>query len=616
MTKNITEKYGLWITIIFQLIFIVIAFNKAFVNWEDYLFQNVFDGFRNYYGVEIYVNQNKDWLKFTALDYPFGDYALFTDNSPSISIPLKFINTYIYDISEYVIPIYNYILISGQIWAAILTYLILKPRLNNRWLLIIASIGLSWIHPQVLRPFVGHLNLGWAWLLLFSMYATQQITYSKGKKHRKRWIIGLTIMLFFGAFVHLYYLLINVIFIGLWAVAWAVDRYLQGKNWQKPLIYGIIPTVISLVDSFLIIRLIDNEYTERLPAQGFGYDPWELQFSSLFHSYNHNGIKFPFETLEGLNYESYSYLGGMAAFGILLLLILRIAKRFAVVKSHYNQIIADGNRIFLYWVFAAGFMGIMALGNEFIAFDFKIHNYISPFYYAKKVTNLVNHFRCIARLSWFVFWVVNFGIIILIDNILSTSSKVYLKIIASALLLIFVVDVKDFIQYHNNQKHPNNISNEDNYTEIVAIADSIDANNYQAILPLPYYHQGTEDLTHTIDAPIYWLNQTCQLQRVTNLPLMSSQMGRTPQYHALELYTIFTQPKPSDLVLNRMNDKPVLVMYSKTLNQEGNNWCKNKKEPAQSTANEGKHIIEKYNMELLFETDAYLIYQWNIKDLK
>ena len=423
-------------------------------------------------------------------------------------------------------------------------------------------------------------------------------------------------MLFFGAFVHLYYLLINVIFIGLWAVAWAVDRYLQGKNWQKPLIYGIIPTVISLVGSFLIIRLIDKEYSERLPAQGFGYDPWELQFSSLFHSYNHNGIKFPFETLEGLNYESYSYLGGMAAFGILLLLILKITKRFAVVQSHYNQITSDDNRIFRYWVFAAGFMGIMALGNEFIAFDFKIHNYISPFYYAKKVTNLVNHFRCIARLSWFLFWVINFGIIILLDNILATSSKVYLKIIAAALLLIFVVDVKDFIQHHNNQKHPNNISNEDNYTEIVAIADRIDADNYQAILPLPYYHQGTEDLTHTIDAPIYWLNQTCQLQRVTNLPLMSSQMGRTPHYHALELYTIFTQPKPSEKVLNRMNDKPVLVMYSKTLNQEGNNWCKNKKEPAQSTANDGKHIIEKYNMELLFETDAYIMYQWNIKDLK
>lgn len=616
MIKNIIEKYGLLITIIIQLILIVVAFNKAFSNWDDYLFQNVFDGFRNYYGFEVYINQNSDWLKFTALDYPFGDYALFTDNSPSISVPLKFINTYIVDISDYVIPIYNYILISGQLWAAILSYLILKPRLNHRWLLIIASIGLAWIHPQILRPFVGHLNLGWAWLLLFSMYATQKITYATNSKTVRNWIIGLTIMLFFGAFVHLYYLLINVIFIGLWAFAWAVDKYWNDENWRKPLVYGIIPTVISLVGSFLIIRLMDNEYTERLPAQGFGYDPWELHFLSLFHSYNHNGVKFPFETLEGLNYESYAYLGGMAAFALLILLILRIVKQFKIVKPHFNVFKTSENRIFYYWIFAAGFMTIMALGNEFHAFNFKVYNYLSPFYYVKKVSDLVNHFRCIARLSWFLFWVINFGIIILIDNILSNSKSIYIKIVAIGLLVIFAMDVKDFVNYHNHQKHPNNISNEDNYTEIISISDSINTKNYQAILPIPYYHQGTEDLTHTIDAPIHWLNQTCQLQRVTNLPLMASQMGRTPHYHALELFTIFTEPEPSKVVLEKMNDKKVLVMYSKRLNKEGNNWCRNKKEPARSVAYDRKGVIEKYNMKFLFETDNYLMYEWNIEALK
>ena len=616
MIKNTIEKYGLLITIFIQLILIVIAFNQAFSNWDDYLFQNIFDGFRNYYGFEIYVNQNPDWLRFTALDYPFGDYALFTDNSPSISIPLKFINTYIIDISDYVLPIYNYILISGQLWAAILSYFILKPRLNHRWLLIIASIGLAWIHPQILRPFVGHLNLGWAWLLLFSMYATQKITYAKNSKAIRNWIIGLTLMLFFGAFVHLYYLMMNVIFIGLWALAWAVDKYFRDENWQKPLIYGIIPTVISLVGSFLIIRLMDKEYSERLPAQGFGYDAWELHFPALFHSYNHNGVKFPFETMKGLHYESYAYLGGMAAFGLLILLVLRIIKRFYIVKPYFQIFKNNENRIFYYWIFATGFMTIMALGNEFQAFDFKIYNYLSPFYYVKKVSDLVNHFRCIARLSWFLFWVVNFGIIILIDSILSNSKSIYVKIVTIALLVIFVMDVKDFINHHNTQGKPNNISNKDNYTEIVAVADSIDARKYQAILPIPYYHQGTEDLTHTIDAPINWLNQTCQLQRITNLPLMASQMGRTPHYHVLELFTIFKEAKPSSSLLEKMNEKPVLVMYSKQLNQEGNKWCKNKKEPARSVAYNGKNIIEKYNMTLLFETDSYFMYEWNIAVLE
>lgn len=616
MIKNIIEKYGLAITIVIQFILIIIGFNKAFSNWDNYLFQNVFDGFRNYYAFEVYINQNPDWLKFTALDYPFGDYALFTDNSPAISMPLKFINTYIIDISDYVLPIYNYILISGQLWAAILTFLILKPLLKNRWLLIMASIGLAWLHPQILRPFVGHLNLGWAWLLLFSMYATQKITSATNPKTIRNWIIGLTIILFFGAFVHLYYLLINVIFIGLWAFAWAIDKYWTNDNWRKPLIYGIIPTLTSLVGSFLIIRLLDSEYSKRLPAQGFGYDAWELHFPALFHSYNHNGVKFPFESLRALNYESYAYLGGMAAFALLILLILRIIKQTKFVKPHFGVFKTTENRIFYYWIFAAGFMTIMALGNDFVTANFKIYNYLSPFYYVKKVSDLVNHFRCIARLSWFFFWVINFGIIVLIDKIITDSKNIYVKIITFALLVILAMDTKDSINYHNNQKQSNNISNEDNYTEIVGISDSIDTKRYQAILPIPYYHQGTEDYNYTIDAPIYWLNQTCQLQRVTNLPLMSSQMGRTPHYHAKELFTIFTEPIPSSTLLERMNDKPVLVMYSKSLNKEDNNWCNNKKEPAHTVAYNRKGIIKKYNMNLLFETESYLMYEWHLSDLK
>lgn len=616
MIKNAIEKYGLLITVIIQFILIVIGFNKAFSNWDNYLFLDVFDGFRNYFGVESYVNQGSEWLKFNAFGYPFGDLALFTDNSPVISMPLKFINTYLFDISDYVIPIYNYILISGQLWAAILIYLILKPRLQHRWLLIIASVGLAWIHPQILRPFVGHLNLGWAWILLFTIYATQKITYATNSKATRKWIIILTLMLFFGAFVHLYYLMMNVIFIGLWALAWSVDAYWKDENWRKPLINGIIPSLTSLIGSFMIIRLIDKEYTERLPADGFGYDAWELHFPALFHSYRHNGVKFPFESLKALNYESYAYLGGMVAFGLLILLVIRVFKQFHIIKPFFQIFKNNENRIFYYWLFAAGFMTIMALGNEFHAFDFKVYNYLSPFYYVKKVSNLVNHFRCIGRLSWFFFWILNFGAIVLIDYILSNAKSIYIKIAALGLLTIFMMDVKDFINYHNRHKHYNNISNEDNYTEIVSVADSIDTKRYQAILPIPYYHQGTEDLTHTIDAPIYWLNQTCQLQRVTNLPLMSSQMGRTPHYHVLEMFSIFTEAVPSEKVLKRMNNKPVLVMYSKKLNQEDNNWCGNKKEPAHSVAYGSKNAIDKYQMQLLFETESYLIYEWNIERLK
>lgn len=613
MIKNIINKYSLLIIISIQILFLIIGFNKAFSNWDNYMFLNIFDGFRNYYAFEAYVNQSTDWLRFDGLNYPYGDYALFTDNSPSLSIPLKFVSTYIIDLSDYIIPIYNYILISGYLLTSILTFLILKRHLTNRWLLLLFSIALAWLHPQVLRPFVGHLNLGWAWLLLFTMYATQKITFSTNTKTTNRWIIGLTLMLLFGAFVHLYYLLINVIFIGCWAIAWSVDRYLNHQNWKQSLRYGIIPSLTALIVTFLIIRLMDADYIHRLPAQGYGYKEWQLQLSALFQSYKYNTIAFPIKMVKVLNYESYAYLGGFAAFSLLGLLILRILKRFYIIKPFTTVFKTSQNRILYYWFFAAFFMSIMALGEEIEAGNFLIINYLNPFFYLSKVTDQVTHFRCIARLSWFLFWAVNFGLAILADKILTDRNNKYLTIIVGVLLFILVFDMRNTIGYLNGQKQGNTVSQVDNYTDVTQIVDSISVEKYQAILPIPYYHQGTEVPNFTIDAPIYWLNRTCQLQRITKLPLMSSQMGRTPHYHAKELFTIFTEDQPSAALLERMNDKPILVFYSKHYVEIETDWCKNMKEPAHTVAVNSKDIIEKYKMTLIAETDKYKVYEWDLK---
>jgi hypothetical protein len=616
MIKSIIEKHGLLITVIIQIILLLIGFNKAFSNSADYMFLNVFDGFRNYYAFEVYINQSSDWLKFNALNYPYGDYALFTDNSPVISMSLKFISTYIIDLSDHIIPIYNYIIIFGYLLTAVFSFLILKPHLKNRWLVIVLSIALAWLHPQVLRPFVGHINLAWAWLLLFTMYATQKITFSSNKKTINRWLLGLSLMLFLGGFVHLYYLLINVIFIGLWALAWSVDRYLNDENWKKSLIYGIIPTVSTLLITFLIIRLIDEEYVHRLPAKGYGYKEWQLYIPALFQSYDHTTISFPIKPIKAINYETYAYLGGFSAFALLGLLILRIVKKTEVIKPFLTVFKIPQNRILYYWGFAALFMSIMALGEEIQADKFLITNYLNPFFYLSRVTDQVTHFRCIARLSWFLFWFVNFGIAILVDEIFTQRSNRYLTAMAIVLLLILIVDTKDSVTHLNSLKKTNEVSNTDNYTAVKDISDSIMSEKYQAILPIPYYHQGTEDHNFTIDAPMYWLNRTCQLQRMTKLPLMASQMGRTPHYHAKELFTIFTEDRPSANLLERMNDKPVLIFYSKYFVDENPDWCRNKGEPAHTVAVNSKDIIEKYKMTLIMETGQYKIYEWDLQALK
>ncbi|MFT5834099.1 MAG: hypothetical protein ACI97N_001733 [Cognaticolwellia sp.] len=618
MLKNYLQKYGLLITIVLQMILLIIGFNKAFSRAGDYMFLNIFDGFKNYFTFQSYLSQPKgDLLKFTQMNYPYSEYIFYTDNSPAIALPLKFISDNIIDLTAIGVPLYNFILIFGYLLTTVFTYLILKKHLQTGWLIILFSICLSWIHPQILRPFVGHLNLGWAWVLLFAMYATQKIMDADSDKNRtQKWLIGLTLMLIWSAFIHLYYLLINVTFLGFWAVAWAIDNYWKKENWWKPLLKGIVPGVIALAITMIIIRLVDTEYANRLAAKGYNFQDWKLYIPSLFHSYEHNTMYFPFRAIKSINYESYSYLGSFALFGILGFLIIRILKRSDWIKSFIGKLKIDKNRILYYWLFAAIMMSFIALGNEIHTSNYKIYNYLSLFYYVNQVTEMTTHFRCLGRFSWFLFWAVNFIFAFIIDQIFINSNKRYFKIIAIVLIGLLILDAKDFLIHFNKIERANQLTHQANFPEIIELTKDLNSSEYQAILPIPYFHTGSEDFHFTLDAPAMWLNRCGQFQQATNLPLIASQMSRTAHYQPQELFSIFTDSIPNQNLLDRFNDKPILVFYSKFLNEKDDKWIKNKREPSFTVATKGKAIIEKYDMVLVKETKDFVVYRWNIGKLK
>jgi hypothetical protein len=365
MFDKFFQKYGLITTIAVQIILLIIGFNKAFSRVSDYMFLNIFDGFKNYFTFQAYLTQPKgELLKFSPMNYPYGEYIFYTDNSPAIALPLKFISDNIVDLTSFGVPLYNFIIIVGYLLTTVFTYLILKKHLKTGGLIVLFSLCFSWIHPQMLRPFVGHLNLGWAWILLFTMYATQQISAANlDKKQTQKWLIGLTLFLIWSAFVHLYYLLINATFLGFWGVAWAIDNYLKKENWWQPLLKGIIPGLTALLISMIIIRLIDAEYANRLSAQGYNFEDWKLYLPSIFNSYNHNSIKFIFQPIKGISYESYSYLGNFVLFACVILFILKIIKRWTIVQPFFNTFLIDKNRILIYWTFAAIMMSFIALGD-------------------------------------------------------------------------------------------------------------------------------------------------------------------------------------------------------------------------------------------------------------
>lgn len=605
------KKYNLLIIIVLQLILCVIAFNKFFVAPNNYMFQNLHDGFKNYMTFQTYLSQpNKALATYTQMNYPFGEYIFYTDNSPLFAVSLKLFSNYVFDISPYSVAIYNSIIIFGYFFAAIILFFILKHFIQNKWLLVLFSVALTWLHPQMMRPFIGHQNLGLACLLLLTILGTLKITYATTKKEEKKWFILLTLTLISSSFVHLYYLLINVIFVGFWGFAWALDAFLKKENWKIILLKTWSIALGAVLFCFAVIRLIDKNYPYREVPKS--YSGFSLNLKALFSSYDFNTIQ-PIKTINPLSPENYAYLGAAVVIGLLFLLISLAFRQFYVVKPHFKTFHLAQNSIIKYWLFASVMLTFIALGSTIRTEKMMFSNYFSLFFYTDLFTERFSQFRCLGRFSWFLFWIVNIAFAVLINDILTHSKNKFLKITVGFLLILLIIDTKDFVKHLNSIHFKNQFVEPIEIDKYKELAKNIDKTEFQAILPIPYFHLGTEKTNLTIAPYIRWLNSMGKLSYLTDLPLMASEMSRTAPYQAEALYTIFTDKKPSQTLLKRLNDKPILVVYSKTFNDGNINWLKNTDESMREVAINGKNIIEKYNMTLLHETDSYKLYRWDLQ---
>ena len=86
----------------------------------------------------------------------------------------------------------------------------------------------------------------------------------------------------------------------------------------------------------------------------------------------------------------------------------------------------------------------------------------------------------------------------------------------------------------------------------------IDGSQYDALLPLPYYHVGTEKKGWIIDDNNFWSRETYRRAIYYKLPLMACKMSRTPLYTAEKLFSLFGE-SPDPYLMKLLKGKKALV---------------------------------------------------------
>jgi hypothetical protein len=535
---------GLAITIALTLILIFTFFGAPLRSPNTTFFATGGDGLKDYYTTTYLVKHDTNYWHSNAMNYPFGENVMFTGSQPSISHVVKFISTNIVDISGYTVGIINIaMLLSLLLGTIILYFLLIHFKLPYLYSAIVA-IGITFLTPQIARM-GGHFSLSYVFaiplILLLTAKFDKKPTFltSLFMGLFMLWAVGTHVyMLGFYSFVVLLYWLYKIIF----------DRSMGLKSMA---LHFSVQFLLPLILFVSVVTLTDS-VTDRT-AYPWGFLYYRAHIESILLPIGRPYAKF-LHSISNFNYiewEGYAFVGLVASLGFLSMIIFSIRR---IVKKEYLQSIwPKGNDKMLnvfFWI------SIIALLYSF-GFPFRwdmpwLVDYIGP----------LKQMRGIARFSWIFFYVINIYVFYLIWNLKATKLNRY---VWSALVFLSVTvllydawyNVNFWSRYLNN-KVPE-ISDVNNELPNNQWINVVDVDKYQAILPIPYFHIGSENIW--VDAQKNISSSTFIVSMKTGLPSMGVLMSRTSISQTLSNLQLVWEPYRKPEVLNLLNpNKDILVL--------------------------------------------------------
>lgn len=612
---------------VIQLLLSIVAFNRHFNHPDNFMFQNQYDGYKNYYTFHAYVNQDEalGYSRLMTHNYPYGDIIFFTDNSPIIAVVVKFIHHHIIPVGNHSIAVYNSILIFIHWLTALFLFYFLSKLLKNNYLALVFAIIFSWIHPQMPRLAHGVFNLSLALPIIMSLYYCLQIYKANRWSH---WL-KLAIIIIISTFIHFYYLAILGVLIGLFAFTWSIKRYFfQHENALsslRPLLNTTCTLGISASLILGFVQWIDLFSSQRLKAAtGFDYEPWSIRLSSLITPYEWYGINNILFTKTIPSVESHAYLGSMMLYGTLLFVILKWLKS----SYHVNLVSLFEKNIegqFLYFLQATALLTLsisIGINIDLFQSDYRFLNITNLFLYVKKVYTGITQFRCLNRFFWITFWIWALSFAYIIDGYwYKFKGQKNITVLICGLLLLGIADSKDMIRLYNRIRKQN-IFNTDTNKEVVKIPTGINTKDYQALLPIPLYYLSTEKFEYVIDGEtINYNSVVAAYSDALKIPMVAMQSSRTPLYQAENLFNMLLNADTTNInqqtwIKDLPNEKPMLIMLDKQVYKDESQGKVNFNipvyEPAKTVVLQGNQFVKKMNMKLIAENERWAFYEWKI----
>lgn len=541
------NKWFLPVLMLFAGAVICFVFPKYIFHANAWLLSGGGDGLKNYFTPAWFVAHNSG-AHFSGMHYPYGDNLVFADAQPSLSWILQFINSTLFPIAGYTVGILH-ICIFFSLWLSVyFIYRIARHYGLPYWYAGIAALLITGMSPQLER-IGGHFSLAYTCFIPAMWWLA--IRWRTSNYSIKR-TLGLILFILFFACIHMYYLLTAAFFFGTWAVVAYFRKKMCARAWLAHACIILIPGIITLLFTHV------GSAEDRTTAP-YGFFDYKATFQSVFLArqvpvlqWLHDRFHTPYPDAEG-----YAYVG-MFGFIVLVLSVVLFVKRVIRKKGLRHTLFPLPSDLDIY-LFAAT---CVLLFSMTIPFGFFPPGSIDRI-------PLINQFRSPGRFAWMFYYVFLMYGFVLVYYFFRGHNK-YSVILARSILVIvlFIPTRENWLLLKDKKAHYGdfnkpNIFNGKSTTFIDALHYAgTEPHAFQAILYIPFYHQGSEKLY--VDRTLGDLS-SFEIAFQTGLPLIDAMMSRTSIGQTLHVAQIVSHPAIDKTDLPPLNDKDILLVVNPEL---------------------------------------------------
>jgi hypothetical protein len=526
------------------------------------------DGFKNYMTSTWHVAYDSSYVHYDGMGYPFGEHVLFTDNQPIISAGMQWWSRHVADLTGRTVGIINFFEALSLLFGAGVIFLLFRKLHLPVWYAGLAALAMLFLSPQNNR-IDGHFGLSHVWV--FPLLLLFLCRYEE--RHSRRYqSLHIGVLVWLAALLHFYYFGISALFLGLYTlVQLLLDPSL--RNFRVRLSHLVIMILLPFV--LLNIWIHWSDFATDRPANPYGFTSYIGYWEGVFLPYEsfplYQWIDKNIIGIRRIDGESQAYIGLAATIFTVWVVFFRRFRLFekdwqeaAYHRTHERYLRGIFITAFVLLIFSCGFPFAIP-GLEWIA------DYFGPF----------RQFRGLGRFTWAYFYVINVLMFYVLWNI-SVRFKGLLQkekegeneqratsneqrkypwfrwVIAFAPVVLLAYEAV-ILQKNKKIALSPNLAQRSVAAAQYPWLDKVDFSQFQALVPLPYYHVGSENIWLDIDATHFRRVQTTALH--TGVPDLGVFMSRTSIGNTVKSVQFAFEPcEPPELLAELPDNRPLALL--------------------------------------------------------